>query len=189
MSIKSLLAALTVLPLAAAADGFEYTYVEAGYINSEIEAGAFDVDGDGLGLKGSYALNDTLHAFAGYSTQDLDLGVDTSWLDIGMGGHWALQQNMDFVAELAWVNAEVDTPFGSVDEDGFGLGAGLRFRPRDRVELQGTVNYVDLDGSDTSLALSGRYYLWSTFALGGGLEINDDDTAWSLGVRAEFGGR
>src|SRR5690606_15584528 len=121
--------------------------------------------------------------------QDLDFGVDANSFALGVGTAWSLQQDLDLVGQVSWVNAEVETPIGDIDEDGLGLGVGLRARTGERVELEGMFHYVDLDDSDTSLSLGGRYYFSSGFALGGGLLLNDGDTRWSIGVRAEFGGR
>lgn len=189
MDSRIFLVGLLTLPFAANAQEFDYTFVEAGYVDSEIDAGPVDLDGDGFGVRGSLAINDTFHAFADYATQDLDFGLDASSFGVGAGRHWDIQDRLDFVGELSWINAEVDTPFGNADEDGFGVGAGLRFRSLNSVELQGMINYADLNDSDTSLSLAGRYYLSDTFAVGGGLAIDDNDTAWNIGVRAEFGDR
>lgn len=187
MKTRMIAIVLASLPFAAAADGFDYTFVEAGYVESELDVGAGDVDGDGLGLRGSLALNDTLHLFAEYASQDMDFDIDSTSWNIGAGAHWGLDKNLDFVAEAAWVKAEVDTPLGSADDDGLGVGAGLRFRATDKVELDGMIRYVDLDESDTSLAVGGRYYFTTAFALGGGFVFNDDDSGFHIGVRAEFG--
>jgi len=189
MDPKVLIMGFLALPVLASAQGFDYTYVEGGYVNSELDTGLANVDGDGLGLRGSLALNDKFHTFAKHATQDLDLDVDTTEIEIGAGRSWRIRENVDFIGEISWVNAEVDTPFGNTDEDGFGLGAGLRARTNSSLELEGRINYVDLNNSDTSFSLLGRYYLWDSFAIGGGLDFDDDDTAWNVGVRAEFGNR
>lgn len=76
----------------AGAQTLNYTYVEGGYVNSDIDAGPFNADGDGLGMRGSFAIDE-------------------------------------------------------------------------------------------------RYFLWDGFAVGAGLELDDDDTAWRVGVRTEFGDR
>lgn len=191
MSNRILLAGLaTMLPFAAGANDLDYTYVHGGYVSSTTDAGPADIDGDGFGIRGSFAVNDTFHVFADYVSQDLDFaGLDTTTYDIGAGAHWGIRPNMHVVSELSWVKAKVDTPFGSASEDGYGVGAGLRFRPANRVELQGMINYVDLDGSDTSLSLGGRYYLSDIISVGGSLGFSDDVTLWSLGLRADFGRR
>lgn len=186
--MTALLSALA-LPIAAHADGFDYTFVEAGVLNSEVDAGPFDVDGDGFGVSGSFALQDNLHVVAGYSDQDYDFGIDGSLLNVGIGFNTGISQDLDFVADFSYIDAEVASGLGSVDEDGYGIGAGIRARTSDKVELEAGLTYVDLDDSDTSLNLGGRYYFSDTFALGGALADNDGGLSWSIGVRAEFGGR
>jgi hypothetical protein len=188
MNAKLLLAGLAALPFAAQADGFDYTYVEGGYVSSSTDIGPFNVDGDGLGIRGSIGLNDTLNLFADYSTADFDFGVDTSALDVGAGGHWGLKDNLDFVGELSWVKLEADSATASASDDGLGLSGGLRYRANDKIELQGMLNYVDASDSDTSFGFTGRYHLSKAFAIGAGLLFNDGDTAWNIGVRASFSG-
>ena len=136
---SKILVVLTALPILVSAQEFNYTFVEGGYVDSDIDTGPFNSDGDGLGIRGSFAINDKFHAFGAHATQDLDLDIDTDQLEFGVGRHWSLREN------------------------------------------------VDLDNSNTSLSFSGRYFLWDNFAIGGGLEFDDDDTAWNIGVRAEFG--
>jgi hypothetical protein len=179
---------LAAFPLGALAqDGFDYTYVEGAYLSSDVDAGPFSADGDGLGVRGSIALGGKLHLFGEYATQDHDFDVDTSSWSVGVGLHHPIQSNLDFVAELGWVKIEVDTPFGSADDDGLGLSGGVRYRAGQKVELEGMLHYVDMDGSDTSLGLGGRYYFTPSFALTSGLLFDDNDTGWSIGVRASFG--
>jgi hypothetical protein len=187
MNAKLLFAGLAALPFAAQADGFNYTYVEGGYISADMDAGPFDVDGDGLGIRGSLGLNDTLNLFADYASQDFDFGIDMTRYDIGAGGHWGINNDLDFVGELAWVKVDLDGS-ASGSDDGLGLSGGLRYRATDKVELQGMLHYVDLSDSDTSFGINGRYYISKSFAIGGGLLFNDGDTSWNIGVRANFSG-
>lgn len=184
---RILLTAAALLPMAGIAQELDYTFVEASYLNSDRDAGPFDVDGDGLGLKGSLSLTDQVFVFAGYNSYDYSRGFDLSSYDIGAGMRWPLQPRLDLITDVAWVHAEVDTPFGDDDDDGLGLGVGLRSRVHDQVELQGGIRYVDLDESDTFLSLAGRYYFTESVAASFGLDFNDDDTGWNIGIRAEFG--
>ena len=63
-------AGLAALPLAANAADFDYTYVEGNYVTSTTDVGPANVDGDGLGVRGSYALNGKINLVADYTTQD-----------------------------------------------------------------------------------------------------------------------
>lgn len=187
MMKRKLLIMAALLPMTAMAQELDYTFVEASYLNSDRDAGAFDVDGDGLALKGSLSITDSVFVFADYLTYDYDAGVDANSYDLGAGIRWPLQPELDLIADVAWVHAEVETPFGDADDDGLGIGVGLRTRVHDQVELQGGIRYVDLEESDTFLSLSGRYYFTESVAAGLGLDFNDDDTGWNIGIRAEFG--
>lgn len=189
MKGTTILATLLLLPLASHADGFGYTFVEGGVVNTEIDVGPADIDGDGLGINGSFGLNDSLHVIAGYTDVDYDFGIDGSVTNVGLGFNTSLSADLDFVADVSYVDAEIATGFGSADETGYGLGAGVRGRATDRVELEARLGYVDLDDSDTAVQVGGRYYLSDSFALGAGLTDNDAGLTWTLGLRAEFGGR
>lgn len=196
MKRQSLLMGLVLAPALGFADGFDYTYVDAGIVNSELDAGPLDVDGDGLSFSGSFALNDQLFLVGGYSDQeyDFDLGLglglsfDTSMLNVGVGFHTSLSQNLDFVADLSYVDAEVYTPFGTLDESGYGIGAGIRTRAGDSFEIDAGLRYLDLSGSDTELGLGVRYYFSDSFAVRGGVADNDGGLGWNVGARWDFGG-
>lgn len=190
MKARKLLVAGALMPIAALAQEgrLDYTYVEAAYVDTERDAGPFDVDGDGLALKGSLSITDTVFVFADYNSYDYDFGLDATGYELGAGMRWGLKPELDLTADVAYVHAEVDLPGGGdFDDDGLGLGVGLRSRVHDQIEVQGGIRYVDLDDSDTFLTLGGRYYFTETVAVGLGLELNDDDTSWRLSIRAEFG--
>jgi len=187
MRIHKLLVAAALLPLGAVAQDLDYTFVELSYMDTDLDAGPIDVGGDGFGLEGSLSVTDSVFLFANYETQDYGFGVDASSYDLGAGMRWALKPQLDLVGELAWVNVDVETPMGDADDDGLGLGVGLRGRVNDSFELQGGVRYLDLEDSDTVLSLGGRWYFTRTLAAGFGLSLNDDVTGWTLGLRAEFG--
>ena len=189
MKLANLLVGIAALPLAAAADGFDYTFVEGGIVNTEVDAGIVDIDGDGIGINGSFSINEDLHILAGYSDIDYDFGVGGSLLNVGLGFNSGISQDLDFVADVSYVSAEIDSGIGRADEDGYSLGAGIRARTGDNVELEAGLHYVDLDSSDTVVSVSGRYYFSNSFALGAGLADDDGGLSWNIGVRAEFGRR
>lgn len=181
----SALAALA--PGAAGGQELDYTYVEASYLNLDLEAGPGTIDGDGLGLTGSLLLQERFFVFADYGRANFERGIDTSGYDLGFGHRWPLQPRLDAYAELAWVHSRIETDFASADDDGYAADVGLRSRLGDKVELQGAITYVDVGGSDTSLRLGGRYYLTDEIAIGAGYEVNNDGGGWNVSLRAEFG--
>lgn len=187
MKTNKLLIIGALLPLTGIAqERLDYTFVEVSYLDAERDVGPFDADGDGLALKGSLSLTDSIFAFAGYSTYDYG-ALDADSYDIGAGMRWALQPELDLFADVSWVHAEIDTPFGGDDDDGLGLGVGLRSRVHQDIEVQGSIRHVALDDSNTYLSLAGRYYFTDDVAVGFGLDFDDDNTGWNIGLRAEFG--
>jgi hypothetical protein len=188
MKLRTLFFAGAMLPLGAAAQDLDYTFVEAAYVDTEVDAGPFDIDGDGLALTGSYLITDTVFLLGEYSSYDYDGSLDATSYALGAGMRWGLKPELDLVGDLSWVHAELDRPVQSdIDDDGFRFGVGLRSRVHDDIEVQAGIRYLDLDDSDTFLTLGGRYYFTDNVAAGLGLSLNDDDTGWNVSLRAEFG--
>lgn len=183
---------LVALPLAAQADNFGYTFIEGGFVNTDLDGAAGDADGFGFG--GAFSVADNFHVLASYTDQDYDFGDGRSY-SVGAGFNTGLSQDLDLVAHLSYVDAEVDVntgPFSfTANDDGYSLGAGIRARTSSKIELEAGLDYVDLDlaGSDTALRVGGRYYFNNAFAAGLSLADNDDGTSWMLSLRAEFGSR
>jgi len=181
---------LALLPVFAQADGFDYTYVEVGYISADLDTAGISVDGDGFGINGSFAITDTYHLFAGYSTLGFDFSIDLNQLAVGGGMHFGLSPTIDFVGTLAYLDAEIEVPLlgGTVfSEDGFGIGVGVRGALNSSFEWEAGINYADVGGSSTSFGLDGRYYFTDTVAAGAGVEFDDDATVYAIGMRVEFG--
>lgn len=190
----TVVATSAILLLAGTAQAAElsYDYLELGWVNTDIDVpGAGDVDGDGFGIGGSYAITDNVHVFAGYQTVDLDFGVDLNALQIGAGYNRSIAPGTDFVGQLAYVDGEIDTNIGDFDDSGFGLSAGLRHVFTPQVQAGASINYVDLDesGDETSFQVRGEYFFTDEFSAGLSLEFGDDTTTWIIGGRFYFGAR
>jgi len=180
--LKTMLFAGALLPMAAIAqEGFDYTYVEVNYLDTDVDNAG---DDSGFGLKGSLELTDTVYLIGEYQTYD-DSDLDL-WA-IGGGLRWNLKPELDVLADLSWVEADA----GPFDDDGLQLNVGLRARVHDQIEVQGGIRHLDLDdtGSGTCLTLGGRYYFTRNAAVGLGLDLGDDTTTWRIGLRGEFGSR
>lgn len=172
----------------ALAQGISYNYIEGSYQRVELDDSLVDVDGDGFGIGGSFAVNDSWHIFGGYDATDFDFDVELDELVLGGGFRTALSNTADFVARFAYVRFDVSSAFASVDDDGFGLSVGLRGMVADNVELAGFIDYVDLDqsGDDTSLRGEAWYQFQNNFALGFQLGTGDDVTRYGIAGRVYF---
>ncbi len=174
--------------VSAAAKDFDYNFFQLGYGNVEYDD--VNVDGDGFGLSGSYSINEDFHVFGGYEAAGLDFGVDATSLGAGIGWHTSLSPAVDLVASLSYQYVELDAPgFGSVDDNGLGLGVGLRFAASDLLELNAGINYVDFSdsGGDTGFGVGGLYSFTDAFALGLGANWSDDASSYTLSGRFYFG--
>ena len=176
--LASLLAAM--LPGVAAA-GRNYTYLDAGYLSTDLDGPA---DGDGLGVLGSYAVGRNYHLVGGYAFQEFDFGVDVHTLTLGGGYHSAISPVIDILGGAALLRTSVD---GGGDETGFELSGGVRAEPTHRVELEGALAYVDLTDGDLALRLHAHYHFTPAIAAGLGLDFDDHATTFSLGVRWALG--
>jgi hypothetical protein len=181
-----LLVLLACASAPAAAQGFNYNFVEATYGQLDIDDP--NVDGDFLGVGGSIAINENFHAIASYESADLDFGIDaTSW-NIGAGFNTPISPVIDVVAQLTYESVDVSLGPASADDDGLGLAVGLRAAVSDAVELNFGIKYVDLDdsGDDTALGAAFLMDLTPNFAIGLNGSWGDDADAYGIVGRFYF---
>lgn len=180
-------AALGISTQAFAAEGISYNLIDGGYVDSELDLGASNADGDGFRLGASAELGSTLFGFVNYSNIDIE-GVDLGQFDIGLGGHWSLAPTLDLVSGVSFERIKIDD-VGS--DEGYGLNVGLRGRISEQFELAGSVKYVDFgdDSDDMVFSASARWYFTPRFAVGVDISKYDDLDLTSLGLslRYDFG--
>lgn len=188
MNTRTWIAGLLLVPVGAYAGGFNYSYVDVGYIDTEADAGPIDIDGDGVGVLASFSVADEFHVFAGYEDLGFDFDIDTTTIVLGGGMNYVINDDWDFVGRVSYVSVDVDTPVGSGDDDGYALEGGVRGRLSSEFEIEAGLEYVDVSSSDTSVFVKGRYYFGSGMAVGAGLDLNDGDTTLTILVRFPIGG-
>lgn len=182
----SLIAALA-LAGGAHAQSFDYSYIEGFYGHVDYDNG---LDGDGFGLAGAFAVAENFHVFGSYSAVELDFGLDASDFSIGLGYNTPISDTIDVVARLAYVREEVDIPnFGSLDDDGYAFGVGLRGMVTRQLELHGDVSYLDLgdSGDNTSFGAGFLYHFTESLAAGLSGAWSDDVNSYVLSGRVSFG--
>lgn len=185
---KALILALGIMTASSAygqAQGlknFPYDYVEADYVNTELDAG-------GLELTGSLALRPDVRIAAAYLDQSFGGGVDRSQLRVSAGYHFELKPKLDLLLDLGYGSSSTGRRNRSdINDHGFILGARLRGWMTSDVELAGAVLLDDSNGPGGNLVLEfgGQYYLREALSIGGRVRTDDDATALFLGARFYF---
>jgi len=186
MSIRAVLAVSSVAlaaPGVALAD-FDYDFVEFSLVDVEIDDTS--IDGDGYRFEGAFEMGESFLIHAEYEDYDFDFNINGNVFEIGGGYFHPMSEDLDFIATGQFVQIEI----GSGDDDGIGIGGGVRTRLSDTFEVDAMLNWVDLDqiGSDSYLDLRGRFYFNPEFAATLKFEVGSDvfDTM-ALGVRYNFG--
>ena len=126
----------------------------------------------------------------GYQTADLDFGIDASTFNAGIAYNTSVSPVVDLIARLSYEWVEIKVPgFPSIDDNGFGLGVGLRFAASDTIELNAGISYVDLSdgGDDTAFGAAGIYNGRYAFALGLSGSWGSDVSVYALTGRLYFG--
>ena len=161
----ALAAALAFASFAATAGDLSYSYVEGGYVRTDID----DLgDGDGFGVNGSVAVHDNVFLFGGYSMQDADesgVEVDLDAMRLGAGFNWALNDRADFLAQAGWERAETEVSFnqfgdGDARADAWFIEGGFR-------------GLLSVDGDIEGWALAGYTDIHDLDA--GGLDVTIDE--------------
>jgi hypothetical protein len=169
---------------AAQAANLGYTYVDVGLINTELTNSS--IDGDGLLARGSFAIHESFFLLASLSNISYDDDIDGFAWSFGVGGHMPINNRMDLVGRVAYVDQDLDYPGnGSNSDNGYLLSATLRGFVIDKLELEGGVQHVHLDdaGNDTSLIGEGHYFF--TPKIAGGVLIQLGDSS-AFGINARF---
>jgi hypothetical protein len=174
---------------AVAAEGPRYTYGEIGY--ERVDFDNFSDDADVGSIGGSLAMTDNLYLIAAYSYGKIDnsgIDVELDNFDAGIGFHFPLADRVDFIAEAAYAWAKVDVDgFGSEDDDGVALRAGVRAMLTPEFELNGGGTYVDISGDDQTAGYVGVVYNFTPMvAVTGNITVGDDATSYGIGLRMYF---
>jgi hypothetical protein len=187
-----LFTALLALSASATAQDFDYNYLSLGYQRVNLDDGTFDVDGDGLGLEGSFEVGESFFIFGGYGMAEFEeqgITVDVDQATVGLGWHTELSDNVDFVTGLSYEYIDVSALGLGVDDNGIGLGVGLRYAASDNIEINGGVDYVDYSdgGDDTTFGLGFLYGVTESIDIGLNGEWGDDSSAYGISGRFYFG--
>jgi len=181
----AMLAAFALAPLASQAESPSYSYVEGGYVRTDIDG--IGKDADGFLVRGSIELPHDFFLFARYIDQGV-YGADIKQYGVGAGYAWAITDTTDLYGKLGYAKAEADAYGFGIDDDGYSLGIGVRSRVTRSIELEASVDYADYSdlGDDTTFGAGARWYFTEHFAVGIEAQVGDDATSYGIGVRWSF---
>lgn len=220
----ALLGGLLCAPLFGhAAEGLSYSYLEVDYIIQDIDAfedddlfdnfvDDFD-DGDGFGIRGSFAFSPNWFVFGEYTETDADFTFvndqgllipsdqDVERLSVGFGLVFPMAETVDLVGRAAYTDVDFgdfdlggnsgdDFEFSDLDEDnsdGFFIDARLRAQLLEWLEGSAGARYTDIDSGD-DFAFVGNLLFEFTQNWGVNLEVEvaDEVSTYALGARYSF---
>lgn len=178
-----------LLPFAAAASNFSYTWLEGAYSDITIDDDFGDLDGDAWEIGAAWQVHDLVYLFGSYESGDYDFDLETDTFELGVGMALPVSNQTDFVIGVSYVDVSVEVPgFGSADDDGYSILGGFRIGVSESFQVELGARYLDLtdSGDDTSFSLTGRYYFAPSWAIGAGYTTSDDADLWTLSLRWEM---
>jgi len=158
----------------------DYSYVELRFVDVNSNGG------DGIRFNASYDLGNNWQIVGGLTSLDFNNNVDSTAFELGAGYVWHYSNDFDFFSTLRYVNAEIDNPVQSTDDDGLAFSAGTRGLLAPKFEIRGAVHHITVGNSDTYLELAGDYYFTPQFAAGLSVEFAGDTDVITIGGRWFF---
>ena len=180
---SSFFALLIAFSGTAIAQDLNYTFLQGTY--EFIDVDPVNINGDGIGINGSFAMSDRVYLIANYQGAGLDLNVDLTRWSAGAGIHAEMTSNVDMFAEMSYLYLDLDGPASLSDNDGLFGRAGVRTAITEALEIQGAARYDDLS-EEFGFDVGVLYNLTDLFAVGAFGIFDDEVTTYSAGVRLNF---
>lgn len=195
-------AGLAATSHAAVAKGFNYSYGEFGYENTNSDL----YDGDGFQAAFSYGATDYIHVVGSFSRIYVDKRQDATNVDldldefrIGFGGHYQLLKKVDIGATVAYLDDQFsgkEIPDGSTSktninesEDGYEVLLFGRIQATKNLEISPHVSFLDIGSfSGTGFGAGFIYNFYKDFSaqLESTYFSEDSTTDLFAGLRLDF---
>lgn len=168
--------------------GLSYDYVQGSYGSIDLDDSSIDVDGTGFGISGSVRINENFHITGEYQTADMDFGIDLALLEAKLGYNTNISQNLDLIAHIGYLRADIDASGLGADDDGFLIGGGVRAAVSSNTELSGGLDYIDFDDGDGEMRANAGFFIGLTEELSVGLRASfwDDVNIYTINLRLNF---
>lgn len=172
-----------------------YDYVQGSYASVTDSSLREDIDGDSLGVSGSFSVAPAIALTAGFSATSYDtirgVDIDTSSLGFGVTAHASISPEADVYGNFSVLraNAEMTDGFDTIDDDDTGnqIKVGLRFSASDVVELEVGGSRTDVfDDTSNMFGFGARFYANEKFSLGIAYTTGDDVDALHFNARFDI---
>ena len=158
----------------------DYSFAEFRFVDVDVAGG------DGFSIGGSYDVNGNWFILGSLTDISFNNDVDAFTIEFGGGYIWPYRRDWDLLATVQYISTDVDTNFGSVDDNGLSLAGGIRGLIAPQIEVRGSVNHVTIGDDDTFLEIAGDYYFSDEFAAGLSFDVGGDVDTFTFGVRWFF---
>lgn len=198
MDIKKPLLCLAIIaslsPALAQADQPSYTFVDGGYLRLDLDD--ISLDPTGFFIRGSVELAENWFLQAGYLNADDSTGlidVEIDQFNFGGGFKTAVGEDTSINVTLNYISAEAEASYqygGSFteDEDGYGIGAGIRSMLSDSFELNAAIGYSDSGEADgVEFGVGAVWYVFDNIGILVEAASDDDSNRqYMIGGRVRF---
>jgi Ax21 family sulfation-dependent quorum factor len=184
---RSLLALtlLAALPFAAsAAEGVSYSFVEGGYVQTDL--GDTGTDAEGFSIRGSGALTPNFHLFGDYAKQEVDdSDFDFDQWRLGVGYNQEINPRVDLLTRVAYEKFDAGA---GIDFDGYSVEAGVRGALTPMLEGYALAGYEDGDELDGDFygRVGAQVKFNQTWGVNGEVKFADGDRQYFIGPRISF---
>jgi Ax21 family sulfation-dependent quorum factor len=178
--------ALTCAAANVDAADLDYSYIEAGYSNIDIDNGP---EADGWSVGGSAAVSENFHVFGSYTRDELDQSnVEIRPWRIGLGWNRSISDGSDLVVRANYL----DFSGSAIDVDGWETEVGVRSALTANFETYVALGYGHTDGpqvdSDGDIygRLGAQYKFNPRWGVTASATLGEGSNEYFIGPRLSF---
>ena len=172
-----------------------WDYIEGTYASVTDSSLSEDIDGDGLGIVGSFGITPNVALGAGYSATSYDtyqgVDIDMTSLKFGVNVHGLIAPGTAIHGSFSVlkVKGEATDGINTFEDDDTGnvIGIGLRHMATDAIELDIGLSRTDVfDDKSNTFGLGARFYANEKISFGLGYSTGDDVDAFLFNLRIDI---
>lgn len=170
-----------------------YSYVQVEYVSL---ADAYDINLDGAGVRGSVAMGQDWYLtgeYANTNASEFGIDLDVQTFALGLGYHSAINDQADFIGELAALSIDAEILGFSEDDQGYRGTAGVRWQMGENFEATATANYTSYRemGGGFHANLGAHFRINQNFGIVAEYQQGEifeglGERRYSAGIRASF---